>query len=173
MDLPAAMNPKMITIRRARVADLPLLARMEREFDRDQREIVLKENPRLKLYLKRVPGKDKITSKRIRKWVRSKNAIVLIAELDARPAGFSTVSIEKNWPKLLPRRYGFIGYMFVRRQYRGQKISSLMMEKALAWLATRQMKHVALTVIGDNKPARAIWAKWGFHDYVVFAWKLK
>ncbi len=163
----------MITIRRARLADHPLLAKLEREFFRDQRENVLKQNPKLKLYLKRRSGADRFVDNRMRKWIRSKNASVFIAEADSKPAGFSTVSIEKNFPKLLPKRYGNIGYMFVKRQFRGQKISSLMMENALAWFASRKIKHVSLSVIADNQPARAIWAKWGFRDFFVFAWKLE
>lgn len=48
-----------------------------------------------------------------------------------------------------------------------------MMKEAMAWLARRKMKHVALTVLEDNEPARSIYKKWGFHDLVVVAWKLK
>ena len=86
--------------------------------------------------------------------------------------GFLTASIEMNHGIYGPKRYGFIGFVFVRRQYRGQGISSLMVKETLAWLARRKIQHVCLTVIADNKPARAIWEKWGFGDFFVFAWKL-
>lgn len=152
--------------------DLPLLANLQSEFFRDQRRIVLNENPRLKPYLQKSSDGKSSLVKQLRTWIRSGNAIVLIAEADSKPAGFATVSIQKNPPQWLPKRYGFIGYVFVRSRYRGQGISSMMMEQALAWFASRKIRHVALTVIEDNKPARAIWKKWGFYDFVVFAWKV-
>jgi ribosomal protein S18 acetylase RimI-like enzyme len=162
----------MITIRRARWVDLPLLATLEREFHRDERKIVLKENQRLKPYVQRRPDRDRIFARWMRKWIRSKNALVLIAEADARPAGFSTASIEINQGIYGPRRHGFIGFVFVRCQYRGQGISSLMMKEMLTWFEKRKIKHVCLSVMEDNKPARAIWEKWGFHDFLVVTWKL-
>ena len=44
------MRQKLVTasVRQARVADVPLLVRLEREFDRDERQLTLKETPRLK-----------------------------------------------------------------------------------------------------------------------------
>ena len=162
----------MITIRRARLVDTPLLIKLESEFFRDIREIVLKENPKLKPYMQQRRGRDRIITKWIGKWLRAKNTVVFIAEADSSPAGFAVVWIDTNPPPFLPRRFGFIGYMFVRRRFRGQRISSLMMREALAWFAKRQIKHVALSVIADNKPARAIWGKWGFYGFNVFMWKV-
>jgi ribosomal protein S18 acetylase RimI-like enzyme len=162
----------MLTIRRARWADLPLLDTLEKEFDRDQRRIVLAEMPRLKLYLLRTPELNRITAKRFRKWVRSKKAIVLIAEIDSTAVGFSTISIE-TIRGLLPKRFGWIGYLFVSRQYRGQRISSRMLKELLSWLGKRRIGHVNLSVLADNRHARAIYKRWGFHDSVVFMWKLR
>ena len=47
-----------------------------------------------------------------------------------------------------------------------------MTKEMLAWFAKRKIKHVSLTVMEGNRPARAIWKKWGFRDFSVFAWKL-
>ena len=162
----------MIRIRRARLADIPVLQKLEREFHRDERKIVLKENPRVKTYVQRRPVRDRTVARWVRNWIQSRNALVLIAEADDRPVGFSTASIDIDKGIMQPRRFGFIGFVFVRRPYRGRGISSLMMEEMLTWFAKRKIKNVCLTVNADNKPARAIWKKWGFHDFVVFAWKL-
>jgi RimJ/RimL family protein N-acetyltransferase len=161
----------MLTIRRARLADLPLLDTLEKEFDRDLEHIVLKQTPRLKMYLRRTPELNRIIAKRFRKWVRSKKAIVLIAEVDSTAVGFSTISIETN-RGLLPRRFGFIGYLFVSRQYRGQRISSRMLKDLMSWLDKRRIGHVGLSVFADNRRARAIYRKWGFRDHGLFMWKL-
>jgi RimJ/RimL family protein N-acetyltransferase len=162
----------MVAIRKARLIDLPLLTTLEKEFDRDQRQIVIKEIPKLKPYLRRTPEANRLVAKRIEKCLRSRNAFVLIAENNSEPVGFSTVSIERNhgW---LPTRFGFIGYLFVKRQYRGQRISSLMVKAATAWLSKRNVRHLSLSVLAGNVPARAIYKKWGFHDYSIFTWKLR
>jgi ribosomal protein S18 acetylase RimI-like enzyme len=162
----------MVEIRKARLSDLTTLAALEREFYRDQRAIVLKQKPELRIYLQQAPGGQHVLRKRMRHWIRSRNAVVFIAEANSRAIGFLTVSIDRTPPPWLPARRGFLGYVFVKRRYRGQRISSMLMEMALAWLAERKIKHVCLTVIEDNKPARAIWKKWGFYDFIVVAWKL-
>lgn len=162
----------MVTIRKARLTDIPLLGEMERAFRRDERNIVLKENRRLKTYIERTPDRDRKVAGWMRKWIRSKNALVLLAELGAFPIGFATASIETNHGIYGPMRFGFIGFVFVRRQHRGQGISSRMMREMLAWFAKRKIKHVSLSVMASNHPARAIWKKWGFVDFSVFAWNV-
>jgi ribosomal protein S18 acetylase RimI-like enzyme len=161
----------MLTIRRARRADLPLLDTLEKEFDRDLRLIVLKQTPRLKMYLRRTPELNRIIAKRFQKWVRSKKAIVLIAEVDSTAVGFSTISIETN-RGLLPRRFGYIGYLFVNRKHRGQRISSRMLKELLSGLGKRRIRHIGLSVFADNTHARAIYQRWGFRDHGLFMWKL-
>jgi ribosomal protein S18 acetylase RimI-like enzyme len=161
----------MITIRKARATDLPLLQKFEKEFDRDQRKIVLKERPDLGLHMKRAPGRTKAFAKWAYGWIRSKKALVLIAVADSKPVGFCASWIQTNPPASLPKLYGFIGYLFVKQSYRGQGISSMMMEETLRWFAKRKIKDVALTVIEGNIPARAIYRKWGFDDVWAFVWK--
>jgi len=108
----------------------------------------------------------------MRKWIRSTNALVLIAEENSHSVGFSTACIETNHGIYGPKRFGFIGFVFVKRQHRGRRISSLMMREMLAWFAKRKIKHVSLSVMASNGPARAIWKKWGFVDFSVWAWKV-
>jgi GNAT superfamily N-acetyltransferase len=157
----------MITIRKACMMDLPHLTEI-REFDRDQRKIVLKETPGLRVHVKRSAGRSKAFAKWARNWIRSRNAIVLIAETGSKPVGFSASWIQRNPPAALPKLYGFIGYLFVKRSYRGQGISSMLMEETLLWFAKRRIKHVALTVIEGNRPARTIYKNWGFDDVWAF-----
>jgi ribosomal protein S18 acetylase RimI-like enzyme len=173
MQFAPEMLPCMTTIRRAKLADLPVLMKLQEEFRRDHRRIVLQEDRRVKPYLQRGPGAHQFDTRQMRKWLGRRNARVFIAEADSKPVGFSVVAIVKSVPTFQPTRHAFIFFMFVRRAYRGQRICSRMMAEMLAWLAKRKIEHVALTVLGDNKYARAIYKKWGFHDLVIVAWKLK
>jgi GNAT superfamily N-acetyltransferase len=160
----------MISLRKARLVDIRLLARLEHEFDQDERRGALKENPKLKPYI-RADSSLRFKSQRMLKWIASRNALVLIAEEDSVPCGFSVQFVGTQTLPYRPERFGYIGIMFVRRAYRHHGISSLMMKEAQAWFANRKIDHLMLTVLTDNKHARAIYAKWGFFDFVSTMWK--
>lgn len=157
------------SVRQARPVDASLLLTLEREFDRDERELVLEDNPKAKPYLR--TSDAKYSSERMRKWLRSKNALVLIAEADSVPCGFSVAWIATSQGIYEPKRYGFIGIMFVQEEYRQRKVSSLMIQEMSSWFAARKVKHVCLTVLSANKIAHFIYEKWGFADFATTMWK--
>jgi GNAT superfamily N-acetyltransferase len=161
-----------VTIRRAGLADIRLLDKFQKQFYKELREIVSRENPLLKAYLKPSRQGHRFVVKLLRKWIRSKNALVLIAEEESNPIGFTTVSIEKH-PILGLKRYGYIGFMFMKPRHRSKGISSLLMKETLAWLARRRVKHVGLSVEMENKYAHAIYRRWGFRSFSVFMWKIE
>jgi GNAT superfamily N-acetyltransferase len=160
----------MIVVRKARVTDVPLLTRLEDEFDRDERHIVLKENPRLQPYL-REDSTIRFKSQRMLKWLASRNVLVLVAEADSVPCGFSVQWVGTQTLPYRPQRFGYIGIMFVQRSYRGRGVSSKMIKNAQEWFAKRNVEHIVLTVLTDNKHARTIYKQWGFFDFVSTMWK--
>jgi len=165
----------MIALRKASLDDLPLLLKMEAEYARDQRLTVIRRNARLTPYMARRPvrrgaRRDVVkqeTARNFRKWIRGRNSLVSIAELDSCPAGFSVIFIEASPPLRRLRKVGYISIFFVRRSYRGRGICSLMMQHASDWFVRRKIQHIGLMVIEDNTIARAIYRKWGFFDFFV------
>ena len=157
----------MIRLRKARLSDIPLLVSLEAEYARDQKKIVLRENPRLRPYLARRAGTSLHIARWLRKCIRSRNTIVFIAEDQGRTVGFSVASIVTNPPIRKLRQVGNIDVLFVKRAYRGRKFSSMMMKESLAWFRKRNIRHVRLEVIKANQPARAIYRKWGLYDFFV------
>lgn len=160
----------MIAIRKARAADIPVLVNLEREFDRDERRIVLRENQKLLPYLRSLRSRHSLSAQ-IEKWVAARNCLVLIAESGSNPCGYLVAWTGTNKGIFRPKRYGHIAIMFVRAQHRGHGISSLMLKESLAWFNKRNVKHVGLTVLSDNKHARRIYEKWGFGDFSSVMWK--
>jgi ribosomal protein S18 acetylase RimI-like enzyme len=157
------------SIRQARIADIPLLVRLEREFDRDERQLVLKQNPAIKPYMR--ASSAKFTAQRLRKWIRSRSTRVVIAQNNSTPCGYSVAWVAKNRAIFRPKRYGFVGIIFVQRDYRGRKITSLMVKDVYSWFARRGIKYVFLNVLSDNKHARGIYEKWGFGNFAITVWK--
>jgi hypothetical protein len=47
-----------------------------------------------------------------------------------------------------------------------------MLKETMRWFENRKIRHIALTVLADNQPARAVWDKMGFMDFYVFKWKV-
>src|SRR6185369_404765 len=105
------------------------------------------------------------------KWIRLRNSLVLIAGVDSARCGYLVAWTGRNRGIFHTKRYGFIAIMFVRPQYRGQGISSLMMKIALRWFEERNVAYVGLIVLADNKKARRIYQKWGFGDFSSVMWK--
>jgi len=157
----------MVRIRKARLEDVPVLERMEESYARDQRKLVLKENPKLRPYMQRRQGQAREIRKWLRKCIRSTNTLVFLAELEGEPIGFSVISIQTNPPIRRLRRHGSIDLLYVEKVHRGQGVSSSMMKVALAWFQRRGVRHLSLQVINDNRLARAIYDKWGFYDFFV------
>ena len=162
---------KLISIREARLADAPALLSLERKFDRDERQPALKQNPAIRPYLR--ASNAKFSTERMRKWLRSRNARVVIAEHNSVPCGFSVAWVATNPGIFRPKRYGFIGIIFVHQEYRGRKISSLMMKDIYSWFSKRGIKHVFLSVLCDNTHARGIYEKWGFGDFALTMYKTR
>ena len=157
----------MMRLRKAHLSDIPLLVSLEAEYARDQKKIVLRENPKLRPYLARRAGMAPHIARWLRKCIRSRNTMVLIAEDQGGAAGFSVASIVTNPPLRKLRQFGNIDVLFVKRSYRGRKISSMMMKELLEWFLKRSIRHVGLEVMEANQPARAIYRKWGLYDFFI------
>ena len=159
----------MISIREARLADTATLVRLEREFDRDERHLTLEENPTLKPFLR--TSNTRFSTARLHDWIRSRDALVLIAQADSVPCGFSVTWIATSTGVCRPKRYGFIALMFMQRKHRGRTVRSFMRNEIFSWFTKRRIKNVCLTVMSDAKHARRIYEKWGFGDFSTVMWK--
>lgn len=157
----------MVRIRKATLADIPVLAWLEEGYARDQRRLVIRKNSRLRPYMQRRPEKAGEIAKWLRKCIRSSNVMVLLTEIEGSAVGMSVSSIQTSPPIRRLRHYGSIDLLYVVAAHRGQRISSLMMEAILVWFKRRGVRHLSLQVIDDNPTARAIYRKWGFFDFFV------
>ncbi|MDW8288425.1 MAG: GNAT family N-acetyltransferase [Flammeovirgaceae bacterium] len=80
--------------------------------------------------------------------------------------GEEIVGVIQAFPCLTPRLYS-LHKVFVRKDYRGQKVGSMLMEVFL-----KEMDRVGgdcfLTVDPVNERAIALYEKWGFHEKVFY-----
>jgi len=161
------MKSGKITIRKATLKDVPVILEMWKEFMAEHDSIVLKENPRLRPHIARKKSAGIVEKKFVQKKIRSKNAMVFIAEVYTKPAGYCLIYIEKRAPVFKIEKTGHIGELFVKKGFRGMKVSSKFRDEAIKWFKKRDIEHISITLYKENRDAHSIYKKWGFHDYII------
>ena len=155
----------MISVRKASLKDVPTILQLWKEYMRYHDEIIIKKNTKLKPHLIRKKNAANNFIRYIKKNIRSKNAMAYLAEVNGKPAGYCLISIRKNTPIYKLEKIGYINELFVRKEFRGRRISSKFRDEAIKWFKKRGMKYILLEVMSDNKFAHSIYGKWGFFDY--------
>ena len=91
--------------------------------------------------------------------------LILIAEDDSTPLGYIRVAVEEAPTYAAPKKIGVVYDLFVDAARRGQGIGEKLFEEALAWLKSKNIKHIELSVDARNSGAVATWKKFGFFEY--------
>lgn len=149
-----------IKFRKAKLSDVGIL----NEF---QNGIGIHERP-LDVNIKRKGKIQYYANEDIVNSLKSKNSLVLIAELNKKPIGCGFAEIRKNhgsWSKFSHK--GYIGLMFVREDYRGKGVGSLILKELLKWLRKMKIKDIRLQVYQNNAIAKNTYLKAGFKDYII------
>lgn len=155
----------MVTVRKARLKDVDTITQLWEEFMKQHDSIVLKENPKLKPYLLKKSKAAEAFKRFATNCVWSKNAVIYIAEVSGRPAGYSLSFIKKNIPVFSLEKIGYMSDIFVRPEYMGKGISSMLKKETIKWFKKKGLKHVSIMVNAENKHAYNIYRKWGFLNY--------
>lgn len=103
----------------------------------------------------------KIFGDYIKRCIRSRNAILLVAEERGKLVGYSLNKVEKNIPIYLPERLGYYSDLFVDSGYRGGGISSRLIEEASKWFRSKGIDHVKIGANIENKKTVNIYKHWG------------
>jgi len=155
----------MITVRKATLKDVKIIDDLSSVFIRYHDEVVLKSNPQLKPHLTKKKNSSNIFKKFVVKNIKSRNGLVLIAEDDEKPIGYSLSYIKDNIPIFAIEKIGYLSDLYVDKKYRGKKISSKFKDEVFKWLKKKGIKHVSICAYVNNPLALKIYKKWGFFDY--------
>lgn len=151
----------MIKIRKATLKDVPALVGLWKEFEDEHDEMVLKKDSSLKEFLKKKPKAEANVRKSFRKTI-SKTGFVFIAEADKKAVGYLEGSIKKDY--VLANNLGSIWDIFVKKEFRGKGISSMLKDKAMAYFRKKGAKFSEIHVQIHNTEAHKIYSNWGFFD---------
>jgi GNAT superfamily N-acetyltransferase len=154
-----------MAVRRAEIKDVSIIVRLWKEFMLDHDKEVLAKHPQFKPYQERKKMGYKNFEAFAAKNIKSKESIVLIAEVDGRAAGYCLAYIKENIPVFKLTKLGYISDMFVKKEFRNLRLSSAFKDETLKWFKEKGINHVSLAVNDGNDYARAVYRKWGFEDY--------
>ena len=129
-------------------------------------EMIEEYRPELHSFFVTKKDGEQISSKIIERQIRSKNGTILIAKDNNRIIGYTNLAINEYPPLFNIERIGKIIALFVDEEYRGKNASSLLFQESRKWFKQKNIKHIMLNVLPDNKHAKEIYKHWGFSCFV-------
>ncbi|NMP31298.1 GNAT family N-acetyltransferase [Thalassotalea sp. M1531] len=92
---------------------------------------------------------------------------LLVAEVEKTLIGSSYMKIKPSPAHHKFDRHGYIGFVFLQPEYRGQGISQQLIQALFSWGKTHGVTEVLLDVYNDNAPAIKAYEKLGFKKSLV------
>ncbi len=145
--------------------DADTIVELWKDFTKQHDTNIVKHNSKMKPYTLKKSNASKLFGKFLKTNLKSKNAIIHIAEVDGKPAGYNLCFIKDNIPVFKLEKTGHISDLFVKKEFRGRGISSMFKDKAMKWFKKKGLKYALIGVNSLNEHARSIYKKWGFVEY--------
>ncbi|MFQ5647898.1 MAG: GNAT family N-acetyltransferase [Candidatus Aenigmatarchaeota archaeon] len=146
-------------IRKARLADVPEILRLWKELFRYHKKF-----KSVQPFVKMRPDAPKIMDRYIRRSIRSRYSLVLVAE-EGKLAGYCITHIKKNIPVYSESKLGYICDIYVQKKNRGKGISSGFKKEVVAWLKKNKIKQMEIAIWWGNESARKVYRKWGLREF--------
>ena len=145
-----------IKIRKATPQDLPVL------LDFEQRLIAVERPMDISL-----EQRKKINYYDIGSFIESDKAELYVGTIEDEIIASGYGLIKKNDAKFSHRKYGYIGFIYVKDEFRGQGISKLIINAICNWFRTKKIVEVKLTVYEENPSAIKAYEKLGFKKNLI------
>lgn len=94
--------------------------------------------------------------------IKSEQASVVIAVVDQKIVGSGYAKILKAKTYQKYSEYAYLGFMYVRPEYRGQGINQKILQHLIDWAKERNLSEVRLEVYDENTIAKNAYLKAGF-----------
>lgn len=99
--------------------------------------------------------------------IRSEHVQLLVAEIDGIVAGSGYARIENAKIFYNHSHYAYLGFMYVRPEYRGKGINQKIVEALQSWSLSKNITELYLEVYCDNLPAINAYKKIGFTNHLI------
>lgn len=99
--------------------------------------------------------------------MHSEDSVLVVAEINAEPIGCGYALIKSAQPYLVHDRYGYLGFMYVNPEFRGQGVIALILNALKSWCTEKGITEIRLEVYEGNLPAINAYRKSGFDKHLV------
>ncbi|MBE9602289.1 GNAT family N-acetyltransferase [Pedobacter sp. MC2016-24] len=144
------INKENITTRCATNEDLPVLGKFLQMLVEAERPF----NPTLK--------DGEIFYYDLETLIADEQTTVLVLELNAEVVGCGYAQIRSAKVYERHERFGYLGFMFVKPEFRGKGLNSLLLNELKQWVLSNGITEVRLDVYHDNDAAVRAYEKVGF-----------
>jgi GNAT superfamily N-acetyltransferase len=144
-----------IDFRSAVLFDLPVLYEFEQGLINAERPF----DPTLK--------SDPINYYDIRAMIESSDTEVIVALINDELVASAYVKVKEAKPYLQFDHYAYVGFMFVKPEFRGKGISQQLIAELINWAKSRNLNELRLDVYDDNQNAVRAYEKCGFKKHLV------
>ena len=144
-----------IRLRKAKVADLPILYSFEQG-------IVEAERP-----FDETLKTGHINYYDIKVMIESEETEVIVAVTDRDVIGSAYLNIRPAKEYVKHSHFGYLGFMYVRPVYRGRGVSKKIIEEIKNILRTKNISELYLDVYSENEPAISAYEKAGFKKHMI------
>jgi ribosomal protein S18 acetylase RimI-like enzyme len=145
----------MISIRPAKLSDLKTLLELEQGVIEAERPL----DPFLK--------KGTLFYYNIKELITSENILLLVAISNDELVGSGYLRIENSKHYHKNPKHGYIGFIFVKKSLRGQRISTLIINSLKEWALEKDLKELRLDVYSNNLGALKSYERFGFTKSLV------
>ncbi|MDF2433567.1 MAG: hypothetical protein JWP44_3198 [Mucilaginibacter sp.] len=146
---------EQISVRKARLDDLDVLFEFEKEIIRTERpfDSTLKEGD--------------IHYYDLAYMVGAANVEVVVAEIGTELIGSGYARIEDAKIYYKHQKYAYLGFMYVKPQYRGKGVNNKIIETLKQWSLSQNVNELRLEVYHDNGAAIKAYEKAGFSKLLI------
>lgn len=144
-----------LQIRQATLEDIPTLLDFEQGVIKAERPM----NPTIQ--------DGHINYYNLKSLISGDNSILLVAEIEGE-------LVASGYAKILPDRHylkhqyqGYLGFMFVPEEHRGQGFNKTIIDALIAWCKEREVYEIRLDVYPENSSAINAYIKAGFKKYML------
>ncbi len=105
----------------------------------------------------------------IKKRIRSRKGIFLVAEIDSKIVGLIDGYIMENI--YYEEKISYLNHLYVDEEYRNNDIGSKLIEEFSKVSKTKGAKYITLSAFENNTPAVSLYKKLGFESYAIYYMK--
>ena len=103
----------------------------------------------------------------VRDFINGEDAELYVAELDGELVASGYAKIKGDRPYLKHDRIGYLGFMFVPPEHRGNGYNKLILDVLIQWCRDRGLKEIRLDVYDVNDAAIKAYEKAGFVKHLI------